>query len=62
MLYEGALRFRIAFPVHRCPAALGLRGAHLHRRPGPDPGEPEAVDAQAPGATGLYLPGPPAPA
>ncbi len=62
MLYEGARRFRIALPVHRCPAALGIRGTHLHRRPGPCPGVPEAVDTQAPGAAGLYLPGPPAPA
>lgn len=62
MLYEAALRFRIALPVHRCPAALVLRGTHLHRRPGPHPAEPEAVDAQAPGAAGLHFPGPPAPA
>ena len=62
MLYEAALRFRIAFPVHRYPAALSLRGTHLHRRPGPHTGEPEAVDVQAPGAAGFYLPGPPAPA
>ena len=62
MLYEGALLSRIAFPVHRCPAALDLRGAHLHRRPGPHPAEPEAVDTQAPRAAGLHLPGPRAPA
>ena len=36
MLYEAALRIRIAFPVHRCPAALGLRGAHLHSIADPD--------------------------
>ena len=62
MLNEAALRFRIAFPVHRCPATLGLRGTHLDRRPGPHPAEPEAVDAQAPGAAELHCPGPPAPA